>query len=346
MSRPRVAVIGAGHLGSIHARLLAQRTDVRLAGVVDPSPDARRKLIEKLDVPTLSSVEELSDDVEAAIVATPTTSHCKVALALLERGVHIFVEKPIAARSVEARALCRAARRHDRVLQVGHSERFNGAWLAAYPFLRDCRHIRASRTSGFPSRSLDVGVVLDLMIHEIDLILSLTDAPVVDLSAHAAVVVGPHEDVVSARIEFADGLVVELESSRVSPWRRRRWEVLTREGLVEIDFAEPAVSTALAEPSFGAVARQVAHWPYRRRQEFAEQLFHRWMPHRRLPVVPVNAIEREHDEFLAAIRGDGSVTVDGEAACRAVELAERIVAACGEPMRLDGGTAAPEKEAA
>lgn len=346
MSLPRIAVIGAGHLGSIHARLLSERADARLVAVVDPIPAARQTIERQLGIATRASLTQLEGTLDAAIVASPTSTHYEVAGALLDRGIHVFVEKPLTPRSLEGRALCQAARKRNCILQVGHSERFNPAWLAAAPFLTGVRRIRATRQSGFPSRSLDVGVVLDLMIHEIDLVLSLTTAPLVDLSAHAATVVGPHEDIVSARLQFDDGMVAELESSRVSPRRERKWDVLTDQGWAEVDFAQTSASVALAIPEFSDVAHQVAGWPHPRRREFADQLFCQWMPHTRLDVDTVNALVAEHDEFLAAIRGESAVTVDGNAGCRAVELAERILAACGTPAKIGSHKRPPSREAA
>ncbi len=334
MSLPRIAVVGAGHLGSIHARLLKPRTDLELVAVVDPQAAARDRISTELDVPTFDSLDQIDSPLDAAIVAAPTNRHTELATRLLEQDVHLFVEKPLTPTSREARQLCDLAREKRRVLQVGHSERFNGAWLAALPCLGNVRRIRAVRQSGFPSRSLDVGVVFDLMIHEIDLVLSLTSAPIVQLSAHAATVVGPHEDIVSARIEFADGVVAELESSRVSPRRERKWDVVTRHGLLNIDFAEGATQSAFATSQFAAIAGRVASWPFDRRCRFAGELFEKWLPQVELDVTPVNALVAEHDELIQAIAGDGAVTVNGHAGARAVEVAERILAAAGKPERI------------
>ena len=326
-----VAVVGAGHLGTIHTRLLQSRSDADVAVVVEPNPAARQRMNETLNVPTVASIDELPQNIEAVLVAAPTSEHVHVAAPLLKQGLHVFVEKPLTATLTEAEQLVQLAAEHNCVLQVGHSERFNAGVRSAWPLLKSCRHIRAIRESGFPSRSLDVGVVFDLMIHEIDLVLSLKPGPIVQLSAHGTTVVGPHEDIVSAHLVFANGLVADLHASRVSPTRERSWQVVTDQGLVWIDLDSGTAQSALAAAEFNEVQGRVHQWPFDQRSEFADQLFTDFLPKQPMPVRSVNAIVDEHDEFVSAICLQTPVSVDGVAGQDAVALAEQIVASIGAP---------------
>ncbi|MFM7109477.1 MAG: Gfo/Idh/MocA family oxidoreductase [Planctomycetaceae bacterium] len=173
MTRTRMAVVGCGHLGTIHARLLAARADVELVAVVDPDAAGRERVAAAHSCRPLAEPRDLVGLVDAAVVAAPTGLHAAVSLPLLAAGIDLLVEKPLAATVEDARAIVIAARRHGRTVAVGHVERFNPAWRAAAALARGATLVDAERLAPFTFRSLDVGVVLDLMIHDIDLVLSL-----------------------------------------------------------------------------------------------------------------------------------------------------------------------------
>ncbi len=338
MSRVAVAVVGAGYLGQIHVRLLAQRDDVELALVVDPDPQARRRMAESYDVATAASLDELPAHVGAVVIAAPTSHHFELASRLLGRRIHCFIEKPITIDPAEARELVRRASRTELVLQVGHVERFNPAWRATATtseptFFQSVRH------SGFPARSLDVGVVLDVMIHDIDLLLSLAGERPHRVSAWGQTVVGPHEDVAQAWLEFPGGLTAQLDASRVAPVRQRRVTLVDATGFTWCDLDRGEVRRATRGAELARAADQVATWPLPSRQQFAEELFERWMPVEKIHPEPANAIAREHDEFLHAVRTGAPVSVSGRDGCLAVEVAHEIMRAIetrqqGFPSRI------------
>src|SRR5262245_15209090 len=221
MNRLRVAVIGVGHLGRIHARLMAQASEAELVAVIDPSSEARAAVGAELKIPALAHYQSLLGQIDAAIVATPSRLHHAVAIDLLKHGVHVFVEKPMTLNVGDASDLIAAAAAHDLVLQVGHVERFNPALLAATPHLSEPKYIDAVRSGPFTCRSVDIGVVLDLMIHDIDVVLSLVGDELVSVEALGAAVFGPNEDWAQARLTFEGGCVANLFASRVA-WQAQR----------------------------------------------------------------------------------------------------------------------------
>ncbi len=238
MSRLRIAVIGCGHLGSIHARLLNSLDDVDLVGVVDPIAGARQRVADECGCMAVEHWQQLDEPLDAAVVATPTVSHYDVARQLLERGVHLFVEKPVTATVAQANRLIAAARREERVLQVGHVERFNPAWNAVAPFLECPQHIDVVRAGTYTFRATDVSIVLDLMIHDLDLVLSLANSDVVDVEALGVALFGPHEDLAMARLKFANGCIANLKAYRVNYELQQTMQVFSRKAFESIDFAK------------------------------------------------------------------------------------------------------------
>ena len=175
MSKLRLAVIGAGHLGKFHAKLLATTEDIDFVGVVDPLPGARETVAQDCGTWAFADHREIVDRIDGAIVATPTKYHHKVAMDLLRRGIPVLAEKPLASTVAQCDELALVAKRKGVVLQVGHIERFNPAFVAAKPHLREPKYIESVRASGFTFRSTDIGIVLDLMIHDLDIVMALAD---------------------------------------------------------------------------------------------------------------------------------------------------------------------------
>ena len=223
----RLAVIGTGHLGRIHARLAAEQSSVELIAVADPLENARMTVAESTGSRPVADYRELIGDLDAAIVATPTSTHLQVASELMQAGVHVLVEKPLAPSLGESEQLVQLARKKNLVLQVGHVERFNPALTSVQDKIGDPKFIDAVRTSGYTFRSTDVGVVMDLMIHDIDVILSLVKSPVEKVDALGISVLGDHEDMANARLSFASGCVATLSASRVSYHPQRTMQVYT-----------------------------------------------------------------------------------------------------------------------
>ncbi|HSE59889.1 MAG TPA: Gfo/Idh/MocA family oxidoreductase [Nitrospiraceae bacterium] len=236
MPKIRTGVIGVGHLGQHHARLYAALPESELIGVFDADPERARLMAERHGGLAFSRLDELIDSVQAVSVAVPTTAHYEVTKRCLDRGRHVLVEKPIAARLAEAQELVRLAAERGCILQVGHSERFNPVMLAARPHIDAPSFIECHRLSSFGERGTDVDVILDLMIHDLDMVLSFNPGPVEEVRAAGVPVLSSHVDIANARIQFGGGCVANLTSSRVSMNRMRRLRVFQRDRYVSVDY--------------------------------------------------------------------------------------------------------------
>ena len=236
MSRLRVGVVGVGHIGSNHARLYAEQTAAEFTVIYDTDPGRAGELAKQHGVKAASSLDEFLENVDAASIATPTSSHFEVARQLLERGKHALVEKPIAENPGHATELAHLAAERQLVLQVGHVERFNPVLSALEQRLSHPRFIEAHRLSPYPNRSTDIGVVLDLMIHDLEIILHLVRSPVQAIDAVGVPVLSRGEDLANARIRFEDGCVANITSSRISPERMRKIRVFQEDAYLSLDY--------------------------------------------------------------------------------------------------------------
>ena len=236
MRKLRVGVIGVGHLGQHHARLYASLPGSMLAGVMDIKPDRARLIGERHGVPVYPNPEALLEQVDAVSVAVPTSAHHAVVKTCLDAGVHVLVEKPIAVTPVEAQELVGLARKRGCVLQVGHVERFNPVVRAVRPSIGKPGFIECHRLSPFGERGTDVDVVLDLMIHDLDMVLSFGPGPVEEVRAAGVPVLSSTIDIANARIAFGSGCVANLTASRVSMTRQRRLRLFQRDAYVSVDY--------------------------------------------------------------------------------------------------------------
>lgn len=334
--RTRVAVVGCGHLGAIHARLLAGRADAELVAVVDPVAESRERVAAAHGCRAVSEPRGLVGLVDAAVVAAPTGLHTAVSVPLLEAGIDLLVEKPIAAGVEDARAIVIAARRHGRTVAVGHVERFNPAWRAAATGLTDVTFVEAIRTAPFTFRSLDVGVIHDLMIHDIDLVLSLDPGRLERVEARGITATGGFEDAVRARLAFSSGLIADLTASRISPLMRRTVSAWSSEVLVHCDLTAKTVETIRPSDGVRSGAFSAAAVPAAERSAWKEAFFTEVLPLETVTVADANAIGAEHDDFLAAIRGQRPPLVTAAAGAAAVEIAARVIDAL-ESMRFGRG---------
>ncbi len=326
MSKLRCAVVGAGRLGGFHAQKLAKRDDVELVGIVDPFEANCRRVAKECNTEPHSDYAAILDRIDAAVIASPTTLHFSIAKDILEAGVHVLVEKPICPTWSEAEQLVALARRKHLVLQVGHVERFNPAFQAAAPQLESPKYIEAVRANGFTFRSTDVGVVLDLMIHDIDLVLSMVRSPVRKVEALGVSVLGGHEDMANARLEFECGCVASLSASRVSHDAVRKMQVWSARAYAGIDFATRTAS--MVRPSETLLRRQ-----FRVDGMSQEQLaYHRehfeseHLPREQLSFEPVDALVLEQDDFIHSICTPREPLVSGAAGRDALAVAEQIIA--------------------
>lgn len=325
MKRWRIAVIGVGHLGRLHAQLLAKRDDVELVGVVDAAAEQAGAVAAACGTTAWPSVEPLMGRIDGAVIATPTRSHAAVALPLIEAGVHLLVEKPLAISADEAATLVAAAQRRGVCLQVGHVERFNPAWTAVETRLADPKFIEASRTSGHKFRSTDIGVVLDLMIHDLDLVLAAVAAPLARVDALGIALFGQHEDVAHVRLEFSNGCQAVLRASRASYAAQRTMQLWSEDGFATLDFA--ARTARLVRPGARLAGRQfdAEHLNAEERQRLIDHWFSDLFTSEELAAPACDQLTAEHDDFVGSIREGRSPRVDGRQAQRTLEVAEQIL---------------------
>ncbi len=236
MSKLRVGVVGVGHIGKNHARLYAEAGTAEFTAIYDTNAENAAQIAQQHQVRAASSLEEFADLIDAASVATPTLSHFAIAQPLLEKGKHLLIEKPIAENTAEASQLAELALERKLVLQVGHVERFNPVLSALEARLTHPRFIEAHRLSPFPNRSTDIGVVLDLMIHDLEIILHLVRSPVQTIDAVGVPVLSRREDIANARIRFENGCVANITSSRISPERMRKIRVFQEDAYLSLDY--------------------------------------------------------------------------------------------------------------
>ncbi len=234
----KVGVLGAGHLGKIHLRLLQQSEKYELVGFYDPSPENTEKVIAEFGYTSFNSVDDLIDAVEVVDIVTPTLSHFDCAKKAIEKGCHIFVEKPIAKTVIEAEAIKTLASQYHVLGQVGHVERFNPAFLAAKDLINNPMFIETHRLAEFNPRGTDVPVVLDLMIHDIDIILSVVKSKVKNVHGSGISVISETPDIANARIEFENGCVANLTSSRISMKNMRKTRFFQKDAYISVDFLE------------------------------------------------------------------------------------------------------------
>lgn len=240
MKNIRVGVVGVGHIGSNHARLYREVPSADLAAVYDVDLERANSIAEKYGAVAAKSLDEFANLVDAASVATPTNTHHEVALALLKQGKHLLVEKPITENTAHANELADLAASRELILQVGHVERFNPVLSALEARLTHPRFIEAHRLSPYPNRSTDIGVVLDLMIHDLEIILHLVRSPVKNLDAVGVPVLSRGEDIANARLRFENGCVANITSSRISPERMRKIRVFQQDAYLSLDYEKQA----------------------------------------------------------------------------------------------------------
>jgi predicted dehydrogenase len=236
MNELRVGVVGVGHIGSNHARLYAQVSSARFGAIYDVDLAKANAIGKKLRVAVAKSLDEFTEMVDAASIATPTNTHYEIARALLASGKHLLVEKPITDNTAQATELSELASRSGLILQVGHVERFNPVLSALEQRLTHARFIEAHRLSPYPERSTDIGVVLDLMIHDLEIILHLVRSPVQNIDAVGVPVLSRGEDIANARLRFENGCVANVTSSRISPERMRKIRVFQEDAYLSLDY--------------------------------------------------------------------------------------------------------------
>jgi len=325
MTRLRVAVVGVGHLGQHHARILAAMPSAQLVAVVDARPEQAEAVAAKCGTIALYDYRPLLDSVDAVTIAVPTCLHRDVAGAFLKRGIATLVEKPMAGTAAESEELVELARATGALLQVGHIERFNPALRALDQLPIRPRYISAERLSTYTFRSTDIGVVLDLMIHDLDLLLSLIDAPVRSVSAVGLSLFGEHEDVANARIEFQDGSVANLTASRASYTPTRKMRIWGAEGYASLDFSARQVTLVRPSEQLRRGRLDLEGVDLSQPAAVREHLFGKVLRVDRVQPAPVEPLALELANFVDAARGLSRPEVSGEDALRAIRLADQVL---------------------
>ena len=301
MDRLRVGVVGVGYLGRFHALIYSRLPDVELVGVADARPEIAQQVAAEAGCAAFAKGDDLLGHVDAVSVVVPTTAHLAVARPFLERGVHVLLEKPIATTADEGRAIVQLARRSGAVLQVGHLERYNGGVMALAERISGPKFIEAHRMSGFVARATDVDVVSDLMIHDIDIILSLVRSDIVSIAAVGTPVLTDHIDIANARLEFANGAVANVIASRVSRDKSRRIRVFQERCYLSLDFIEQHLDVVYPRERPGET------WP-----EIVSE---------RVTIEPVKPLDAEIADFVACARQRREPLVSGEVGVEALEVA-------------------------
>lgn len=320
MSKPlRVGILGAGHLGRIHIQQLLELPDWEVVGFFDPHPEKCAAITSEFGIAALQGTEELIAAVDAVDIVTPTTSHFKLASMALEAGKHVFIEKPVTQTTQEADLLLALAKTHNKSVQVGHVERFNPAFQAALPYFADPMFIETHRLAQFNPRGTDVSVVLDLMIHDIDIVLHVVKSAVSEIHASGVAVVSDTPDIANARIAFANGCVANLTASRISMKNMRKSRFFQKDAYIAVDMLEKSTEIVRmkrieGEPDPFAVTIDLGAGKGTREISFEK------------PEIPkINAIREELRAFATSIRTNTMPIVPLADGAAALLTAQRVL---------------------
>jgi predicted dehydrogenase len=311
---PRVGVVGAGSLGFHHIRILRDLPGIEFSGFVESRPERRREVEKELRVRSHTTLEALLDASDAVVIVVPTSAHFTVASASIELGKHVFIEKPMTTTLEEADSLLALARKKGTMIQIGHIERFNRAVRGALPHVQKPRFIDSERLAPFSPRGSDVAVVLDLMIHDIDLLLTLVASEARDISAVGVPVLTPTLDIANARVTFNSGAVANITSSRISRERKRKIRIFQQSGYLSLDLGAGTgeffrLRSDIDPLSIRSAPADIA--------AFVDRI--------KLDAPDGEPLKLELESFVAALKGKSSVVVTGEEGRMALGVALRIV---------------------
>lgn len=326
----RVAVIGTGSLGKEHARIYAEMAAARevvLAGVYDTSAEAARTVADRFGVPTFATLEQAAAGSDALSIVTPTSTHFTIARTFLNFGKHVLVEKPMTDNAADATALVELAREKRCVLQVGHVERFNPVFQQLQQVVPEPRFIECHRLSPYPARSTDIGVVLDLMIHDLDIVLAFVKSPVVSVDAVGIPVLSRSEDIANARLKFANGCIANLTASRVSTERMRKIRVFSggaQPAYVSLDYRAQTgyvLRLAKGDEKESSLFKKLLH---ARDSSIVVEYAGRKIVREPVPINKEEPLKLELRDFVRCVLEEQTPVVCGESAKRALDLAFAI----------------------
>ncbi len=315
-----IGVIGTGHLGTIHTKLLQQIPSCTLVGIYDKNPEQAAAVSKTLGVPAFDDIHKLLDVVDAVSIVTVTSAHHEIAKICLERNKHVLVEKPITVTIPEAEDLVALAAQRKLVLQVGHIERFNPALLSLEHYLLEPLFIQSDRLAQFNPRGTDVAVVLDLMIHDIDIILSLVKSEVKKIDASGVPVVSANVDIANARIEFENGAVANVTASRISQKKMRKMRIFQRDGYIALDFQTGVSEVFHLIPSDTEVNTGTINFGEIGVGEYKKKIIYE-QPETK----EINSLQYELSLFIDAVRENKPPVVSGADGLRALRVADEII---------------------
>jgi len=329
-----VAVVGCGRMGRLHARVYSQMPTVRLAGVYDINPASAAAAAADYGTQALSGLQEVAEHARAVTVAVPTEQHLTVARPLLERGVACLIEKPLAKGVSEARQIVELSSRHGSLVQVGHTERFNPAVRAMERLDIRPRYLEVTRISPLTFRSIDVGVVLDMMIHDIDIVLKLAQSGVKKVDAVGVSVIGGVEDVCNARVEFDNGCVASLTASRMALKTERKLRVFSADAYVSLDYQKRYALVARRSANLDTLRAVVEKIRRGEIQDLSQLRYDQLVKVEELQIDDVEPLRAELDAFINAVVAGLPPVVSALDGLAAVELAQRIVESMAPGMVL------------
>lgn len=320
MRQLNLGIIGVGHLGAIHAKLAAQNEHINLVGTYDQDQQRNVEIAQQYQTRAFESLQELLHFAEAVSIVVPTEHHCRVGLQALKQDCHLFIEKPITANTTEAESLIDQAQKMGKKIQVGHIERFNPAYLALKDYELDPKFIECHRLSPFNPRGIDVSVILDLMIHDLDIILNLMSSPLKSIQACGVGVVSDSEDIANVRLSFENGSVANITASRISVQAMRKMRLFQKDMYISIDFLKKQSAVfSLRSPN------------EKSRSGFSLPLGSIGVAEKQKDIVmdkpeipEINSLEQEMLEFARAVILDKKVAVTAEEAQKALEVATTI----------------------
>jgi len=313
----KIGLVGAGHLGKIHIKLLLSLPIWTLVGFHDTNEAVATAVVQKWDIPHIEDIDTLIQQVDALAIITPTPHHFDIAKKAIEQDKHVFIEKPLTQTLEQAEELLKLAKQHKIIGQVGHVERFNPAYLAVRHKITNPLFIETHRLAKFNPRGTDVSVVLDLMIHDLDIILKSVDAPIVDVQASGVAIISQKPDIVNARLTFANGCVANVTASRLSMKNMRKMRLFQEDAYVSIDFLNKQAEVTKLSDQKDAV---LPSFELNIGQENAKKYITFDIPE----VLPLNAIQQELEEFAHSILETKPVAVTLEDGYKALKLAHQI----------------------
>lgn len=298
MSKIKVAVIGVGHMGREHARVYSTLEEAELTGVYDIDQTIGRRVAQQHNCQLFNTLDQALEAAEAVTISTPTVSHFEIASKFLDRGKHVLLEKPMTSTTEEATQLVNLAKAKGSILQVGHIERFNPVLRALEDRLTHPRFIEAHRLSPYPGRSTDIGVVMDLMIHDLEIILHLVKAPIASVDAVGVAVLSKGEDIANARLRFEDGCVANITTSRISPEKMRKIRVFQDDAYLSLDYQKQ--EGEIYRKSGSTITRDA------------------------IPVMREEPLKNELQSFINCVATSTSPVVTGAHASKALKVAAEI----------------------